>query len=140
MRSSVYLFAVAIIAATSTPALATEMAIEDSSIATYSDAYAETTYEAGYSTPYSENYVSGEEVVFIDETTPVEVTAIDAPLLEASLVEAEYIATPSDFTAFAPEFVESAYPVENIADTSVTMSETIDGIVYETVIATPQTY
>lgn len=143
MRSNVYLFAAAILAATSIPALAlaTEMATgDDNNIVIYSDAYVDTAQDATYGNPYSETYASSEEVTYLVETAPERM---------------EFVEVPADITTYSPEMTyssettygseltyasetgEATYAVE---DAPMSMIETIDGIVYETVIATPQTY
>ena len=128
MRSSVYLFATAIIAATSTSAFATEMMIADSGVIVYGDAHTETAHDTAYGNPYSEAYTAGEEVIYLDEATSI---------------EGDYSASPADVLTYSPEIPyssETTYAVEGIEDAPMSITETIDGIVYETVIASPQTY
>ena len=143
MRSSVYLFATAIIAATSTSAFATEMMIADSGVIVYGDAHTETAHETAYGNPYSEAYTAGEEVIYLDEATSIEgdYSASPADVLTYS-PEIPYSSetTYGAELAYAPETVESTYAVEGIEDAPMSITETIDGIVYETVIASPQTY
>jgi len=144
MRSNVYLFAAAILAATSIPALATEMAIgDDNTIVIYSDAYADTTQDATYGNPYSETYASSEEVTYLVETAPARMEFVEVPAdISTYSPEMTYSSETiygSELT-YAPETVEATYAGESIEDAPMSMTETIDGIVYETVIATPQTY
>lgn len=143
MRSNVYLFATAIIAATSIPAFATEMLVGDNSVVVYSDAYAETAYDATHANPYSDTYASNEEVIYLEEAAPVELEYVETPA--DVLTYSPEITYSSETTygpelTYAPEAIESINAVENIEEAPMSMTETIDGIIYETVIATPQTY
>lgn len=94
MHSSGYLLATAILAATASPTFAAEMALGDSAVIVYGDAYDGTAHDAAYGNPYSDRYVSSEEVVFMQE--------------------ADYVATPTDIMAYSPEAVASLYAVETI--------------------------
>ena len=131
MRSSVYLFATAILAATSIPALATEMMTGESSVVVYGDAYVGTAHDAAYGNPYGETYASSEEAIYLEEAAPADVEYVEAP--------AEILTYSPEIT-YAPEAVESLYAVEEIEQAPMVTTETIDGIVYETVNAPAQTY
>lgn len=94
MHSSGYLLIATLIAATSTPSFATEMALGDSAIVVYGDAYDGTAHDAAYGNPYSDTFFSSEGVVIMQE--------------------AAYVATPINIAAYSPEAVAALYAVESI--------------------------
>ncbi len=136
MRSNVYLFATAILAATSAPALSTEMAISDTPVIVY-DA---TPYDAAYAAPSGDGYIPAEGIIYTDDTAPAEMLSTDIIAIEAPAIELEYVTAATDIPAYASEQVETIHADDHIADTPVSVTETIDGIVYETVIDPSQTY
>ena len=79
MRSNVYLFATAILAATSAPALSTEMAISDTPVIVY-DA---TPYDAAYAAPSGDGYIPAEGIIYTDDTVPAEMLSTDIIAIEA---------------------------------------------------------
>ena len=122
MRSSVYLFAAAFVAATSAPAFASELIIGDTAVIVYEDAYAEPQPEWAY----GDVTVSGDAIVYADDGVTV---------------QPDYIAASDDQIIYIDETAEPVYAVDGIeAGEDVMMTETIDGIVYETIAAPAQTY
>ncbi len=90
MRSSVYLsFATATLVASMAPVFAMEMAIGDSAIIVYGDAYTGTAHDAAYGNPYGDSYVSGDEVIFMQEAEYTEIP-VDPPLYSAEAVASLY--------------------------------------------------
>jgi len=144
MRSNVYLFATAILAVTSIPALATEMAIvDDNTIVVYGDAYVDTAQDAAYGNPYSDSYESSEEVIYLEETAPARMEFVEIPVdIMTYSPEMTYSseATYGSELTYDSETVDATYTIESVEDAPMSMTETIDGIVYETIVATPQTY
>ncbi len=90
MRSSVYLFATALLISTALPAPAAERAIGDSAIVVYGDAYHGTAHDAAYGNPYSDRFVSSEEVIFLEEPEQRGPAAADIAPLPAEAVAALY--------------------------------------------------
>lgn len=119
MRPCPYLLATAMIAMTSIPASAIEMAIGDSAMVVYGDAYAGTAHDAAYGNPYGGSYISSEEVIFVEEAATMEIAPVDALPMKTALVKAEYFAAPEDFLTYSLEAVEAIYSADGIVDETV---------------------
>ncbi len=122
MRKNVYLLAAAIVAVAVTPVLSSEVTIGDSTFITYDENYVTAAPDAAF----GDTYVAG-DIVYIDEAT---------------MEQAEYSVPIYDQFGYSAESVEQVYAIDGIdmAQDVPSMTETIDGIVYETVAAPAQTY
>lgn len=122
MRRHVYLFAAALGAVTSTPVLSSELTIGDSNYIVYED-----TYAAAPDAAYGETGMSVGNIVYVDEGTAI---------------QPDIFAVPDDATSYGTNTVEEIYSIDGMesAEGDVIMTETIDGIVYETVASPAQTY